>query len=377
MDRRGFVTTGMAAGLAGLTGAGGTAGLLERSGLWRMGKTLDDGTVRLSSNENPLGLSPSARQAVVDHIVHANRYPGDWSRPLVEALAERLGVGTDNLVMGAGSTEVLQMAVQAYQSPRAPMVIAEPTFEDVPRYQRPFAYGLVTVPLTKRLEHDVGRMRAAAGTGPSVVYFCNPNNPTGTVTRAADIDAWIADAPETTLFLLDEAYFEYADHPDYWSGLKWIGSKPNVVVVRTFSKIYGMAGIRLGYGVAHPETAQRLRSFICANNINVLAAAAGMASLEDGALVGRSIAVNDEAKAIATSTLDDLGLEYIPTQTNFIMHRINGDLQAYIGRMRDAGVRVGRPFPPMLEWNRVSFGLPEEMDRWADALKGLRAMGHV
>lgn len=377
MDRRGFVTSGMAAGLAGLTGAGGAAGLLERSGLWRMGKTLDDGTVRLSSNENPLGLSPSARQAVVDHIVHANRYPGDWSRPLVEALAKRLGVGTENLVMGAGSTEVLQMAVQAYQAPRAPMVIAEPTFEDVPRYQRPFQYNLVTVPLTKGLEHDVGRMRRAAGPGPSVVYFCNPNNPTGTVTKAAEIDAWIAEAPEATLFLLDEAYFEYADHPDYWSGLKWIESKPNVVVVRTFSKIYGMAGIRLGYGVAHPETAQRLRTFICANNINVLAAAAGMASLEDGALVGRSIDVNDKAKAIATSTLDDLGLEYIPTQTNFIMHRINGDLQAYIGRMRDAGVRVGRPFPPMLEWNRVSFGLPEEMDRWADALKGLRAMGHI
>ncbi|GMV08009.1 MAG: putative phenylalanine aminotransferase [Gemmatimonadota bacterium] len=377
MDRRGFVTSGMAAGLAGLTGAGGAAGLLERSGLWRMGKTLDDGTVRLSSNENPLGLSPSARQAVVDHIVHANRYPGDWSRPLVEALAKRLGVGTENLVMGAGSTEVLQMAVQAYQAPRAPMVIAEPTFEDVPRYQRPFQYNLVTVPLTKGLEHDVGRMRRAAGPGPSVVYFCNPNNPTGTVTKAAEIDAWIAEAPEATLFLLDEAYFEYADHPDYRSGLKWIESKPNVVVVRTFSKIYGMAGIRLGYGVAHPETAQRLRTFICANNINVLAAAAGMASLEDGALVGRSIDVNDKAKAIATSTLDDLGLEYIPTQTNFIMHRINGDLQAYIGRMRDAGVRVGRPFPPMLEWNRVSFGLPEEMDRWADALKGLRAMGHI
>ena len=377
MDRRGFVTTGMAAGLAGLTGTGSAAGFLGRTGLFRVGKTLEDGTVRLSSNENPLGLSPAARQAVVDHIVHANRYPGEWSAPLVQALAKRVGVDAESLVMGAGSTEVLQMAVQAYQSPRAPMVIAEPTFEDVPRYQRPFAYNLVTVPLTKTLEHDIGRMREAAGLGPSVVYFCNPNNPTGTVTKAADIDAWIADAPETTLFLLDEAYFEYAQHPDYWSGLKWIESRPNVVVVRTFSKIFGMAGIRLGYGLAHPETAQRLRSFICANNVNVLAAAAGLASLNDAELVGRSIKVNDEAKAIATSTLDGLGLEYIPTQTNFIMHRINGDLQAYIGRMREAGVRVGRPFPPMTGWNRVSFGLPEEMDRWADALKGLRAMGHI
>jgi histidinol-phosphate aminotransferase len=378
MDRRGFVTTGLAAGLAGVAGTGGTlTATLERSGLFRIGKTLDDGTVRLSSNENPLGLSPAARQAVIDNLVNANRYPGDWSRPLVEALARRVGVDTGNLIMGAGSTEVLQMAVQAYQTPRAPMVIAEPTFEDVPRYQRPFAYNLVPVPLTKGLEHDIGRMREAAGTGPAVVYFCNPNNPTGTLTRSADIDAWIADAPESTMFLLDEAYFEYADDPSYWTGLKWIESKPNVVVVRTFSKIFGMAGLRLGYGVAHPDTAQRLRSFICANNTNVLACAAGLASLDDGELMGRSVRVNTEAKRIATSTLDDLGLEHIPTQTNFIMHRINGDLQRYIGRMREAGVRVGRPFPPMTDWNRVSFGLPEEMDRWADALRGLRAMGHV
>ena len=378
MDRRGFVTTGLAAGLAGFAGAGGavTAGL-ERSGLFRVGKTLADGTVRLSSNENPLGLSPAARQAVIDNLVNANRYPGDWSGPLVQALAKHVGVGTDNLIMGAGSTEVLQMAVQAYQSPRAPMVIAEPTFEDVPRYQRPFAYNLIAVPLTKGLEHDLGRMREAAGRGPSVVYFCNPNNPTGTITRSSEIDAWIADAPESTLFLLDEAYFEYAADPTYWSGLKWIDTKPNVVVVRTFSKIFGMAGMRLGYGMAHPETAQRLRTFICANNTNVPACAAGLASLEDAGLVKRSVKVNDEAKAIATSTLDDLGLEYIPTQTNFIMHRINGDLQTYIGRMREAGVRVGRPFPPMTDWNRVSFGLPEEMDRWAEALRGLRAMGHI
>jgi histidinol-phosphate aminotransferase len=176
---------------------------------------------------------------------------------------------------------------------------------------------------------------------------------------------------------VDEAYFEYANDPLYWSGLKWIDTKSNVIVVRTFSKIFGMAGMRLGYGVAHPETAQRLRSFICANNTNVPACAAGLASLEDAGLMARSVRVNDEAKKIATSTLGDLGLEYIPTQTNFIMHRINGDLQAYIGRMREAGVRVGRPFPPMTEWNRVSFGLPEEMDRWAEALRGMRAMGHI
>ncbi len=379
MDRRGFVTTGMAASLAGLGGLGSAAPLFDRAAFWRVGKTLADGTVRLSSNENPLGLAPSARQAVVDAIVNANRYPGEWSAPVQAEIAKRLGVATENVVLGAGSTEILQMAVQAFPSPRAPLVLAEPTYEDVPRYRRPFAYEMITVPLGAGMAHDLGRMREAAEKGgrPALVYLCNPNNPTGTVTPSRNVDAWIADAPETTMFLVDEAYFEYVNDPTYWTALKWVGSKPNVIVARTFSKIYGMAGIRLGYGVAHPDTAGRLRDFICANNINVLASAAGMASMADEGLVARGVKVNGDAKAIAVGTLDDLGLEHLPTQTNFIMHRINGDLQAYIGRMREQGIRVGRPFPPMTEWNRVSFGLPEEMERWADALRSMRAVGHI
>ena len=131
MDRRGFVTTGMAASLAGLGGLGSAAPLLDRTGLWRVGKTLPDGTIRLSSNENSLGLAPSARQAVVDAMVNANRYPGQWSAPVQAALAKRLGVANENVVLGAGSTEILQMAVQAFQSPRAPLVLAEPTYEEV------------------------------------------------------------------------------------------------------------------------------------------------------------------------------------------------------------------------------------------------------
>lgn len=388
MDRRGFVTSGMAAGMAGLGGfgvaAGGAGGAaltraLEEAGLFRVGKTDPDGTVRLSSNENPLGLSPAAREAVVEALVNANRYPGEWATPVQEILSTRLGVKPESVVLGAGSTEILQMAVQAFTSPRAPLVLAEPTFEDVPRYQRPFAYEMTAVPLAADMSHDLGRMREVAERGgrPAVVYLCNPNNPTGTLTPSRDVDAWIAAAPETTVFLVDEAYFEYAEHPAYWSALKWVDSRPNVVVVRTFSKIYGMAGLRLGYGVAHPSTAQRLRDFICASNINVLASAAGLASMADEGLVARSLAVNSEARAIATSTLDGLGLEHLPTQTNFIMHRIHGELPAYIARMRAAGVRVGRAFPPMTGWNRVSFGLPAEMDRWAEALRGMRAAGEV
>ncbi len=380
MDRRGFVTAGVAAGLTSVTGGGAAlASLLAGRPGWAPGKTLPDGTVKLSANENPLGLAPAARQAVIDAIGHANRYPGDYREPLVEALARYVGVRPENLLIGAGSTEILQMAVQAFQGPGVPLVIAEPTFEDVPRYQRPLSYHLITVPLTADHQHDIGRMREAAEDTrrPAVVYFCNPNNPTGTVTDCADIDAWIADAPETTVFLMDEAYFEYADHPRYWSSLRWIEDRPNVVVVRTFSKIFGMAGMRLGYGVAHPDTAQRLREFVMQNNPNVLAAAAGVASLADEGLIQRSREVNKAAKQIVLETCAELGLETLPTQTNFIMHRIHGDLATYIERMREAGIRVGRPFPPMLEWNRLSFGLPEEQARWAETIRDFRRRGWI
>lgn len=380
MDRRGFVTSGMAAGLAGLGGAGGALGtLLRGGGVWTPGKTLADGTVRLSSNENPLGLAPAAREAVVESLVNANRYPFSFSGPLYEALAAHLGVAEENLTLGAGSTEILRMAVHAWQAPGIPLVVAEPTFEDVLDYQRPLSYDLVKVPLTADHAHDLGRMRdevKRAGR-PAVVYICNPNNPTATLTPSREVDAWIAEAPETVMFLVDEAYFEYADHPDYWSALKWIEDKPNVIVARTFSKIYAMAGLRLGYAVAHPTTIRRLDEFVCQNNPNIPANAAATASLADDGLIERSVAVNAESKEIVHTTLDELGLEYLPTQTNFIMHRVNGDLGDYRDRMAERGLLVGRDFPPMLAWNRLSFGLPDEMDRWASAIKDLRSMGQI
>ncbi len=378
MDRRGFVTSGMVAGLAGVAGTGSALGtVLERTPGWGPGKTLPNGDIKLSSNENPLGLAPAAREALVEAIVDANRYPGAYRDPLMAELARYLDVRPESITLGFGSTEILQVATHVFQGPNVPLVIAAPTFEDISDYQDTMPFEVVAVPLTDDLQHDVGRMREAASRRPSVVYFCNPNNPTGTVTSARDIDAWIADAPETTTFLMDEAYLEYVTDPAYRPALRWIEDKPNVVVIRTFSKIFGMAGLRLGYAVSHPHTAARLNEFTVQNSPNVLAGAAGKASLLDDGLVGRAVAVNAESKEIVHVTCDELELEYLPTNTNFLMHRINGDLQTYIGRMRESGILVGRQFPPMLEWNRLSFGLPDEMDRWASTIKDFRKKGWI
>ncbi len=378
MERRDFLRTGTLLGLTGL-GSGVTAPGSLGAALAPRRRTTD-GAVKLSSNENPLGLCAAAREAIVEHLDVANRYTSDMVAPLTERLASIYGVGTDQVVLGAGSTEVLQMAVQALAGPRAKLVIADPTFEDVTRYERTFAYELERVPVLADWSHDLDGMRsiAEARERPSVVYVCNPNNPTGTTTPSADVDAWIADAPESVFFLVDEAYYEYAEGaPGYHSALRWIEEKPNVLVVRTFSKIYGMAGLRLGFGLAHPGTISRLSDFKAQNNANALAIAAAQASLGDHEHVAASREVNRVALEMVHETLDDLDLAYLPSHTNFVMHRIDGDLRTYISGMRELGVRVGRPFPPMLDYNRLSLGLPEEMDAWSDAIRTMRSRGLV
>jgi histidinol-phosphate aminotransferase len=211
-----------------------------------------------------------------------------------------------------------------------------------------------------------------------LVYLCNPNNPTGTLTRCDEIDAWIGSVGEDVSFLIDEAYFEYAvTHPDYRTSLPWIESHPNVMVVRTFSKIYGMAGMRLGYGMAHPSTAAKLHALAGKNNANFLACTAALASLEDPDLVQRGIASNDQARDVLCATLDDLAVEYLETHTNFLMHRIRTDLDTYRKQMLEAGFAVGRPFPPMLTYNRVSLGLPDEMEQFCSVLRRFRERGWV
>jgi histidinol-phosphate aminotransferase len=373
MQRRTFFRTSIA---AGLMGAGSTT--LAPRFLDATPRFDPEKPIRLSSNENPLGISPMARQAIIEGMVDANRYPRGRGE-LIRALATKHGMPGDTFVVGAGSTEVLKMAVQALAAPGGTLVLAEPTYEDAPWYAGPFDIRLAKVPLLPDGAHDVERMRDAANaaTGPVLVYLCNPNNPTGTLTPSATIDAWIESAPENMYFLVDEAYYDYARDTRYWSALKWVPDRPNVIVARTFSKVYGMAGIRLGYAIAHPETAQHVRRFRVRNNANHFATVAGLASLQDPDFVRQSLDVNERGKAILYDCLEELGLAYMPSHTNFVMHRINGELQAYRQRMRELGIWVGRPFPPMLDHCRLSIGTPMEMEAFAEVLRSFRKEGWV
>jgi histidinol-phosphate aminotransferase len=336
--------------------------------------------IRLSSNENPLGIPPVARDAILGGLAEANRYPGASRQSVIRALAEKHGVTTGHIALGNGSTEILQMGLQARLDPALRLVAPVPTYEDIFEFAEPHPWiDLRGIPLRPDFAHDLTAMEEAAkgAPGPVVVYVCNPNNPTGSLTPVQDVEAWIRRAPESVHFIVDEAYFEFVASPGYRSLDRLASENPNLVVARTFSKVYGMAGMRLGYAVAHPDTARLLRSFAPGMNTNHLALVAASAALDDPAWVERSVAANLESRRTAYRVLDELGLEYLPSHTNFVMHEIQGDLREYIDRMAQAGIRVGRPFPPMLGYNRVSFGLPEEMARFAQTLREFRRRGWV
>ena len=368
MDRREFLQMGASAGLLGMAGV-----------RWSEAEPLTnpETTLWLNWNENPAGLSETVHKAAIEALSRAHRYPDRSRAELASIVAGLHGVGPENVVLGCGSTQILRSIVAANARERSRLVLAEPTFEAMVRYQNPFPYEVIRVPLDARFSHDIERMKRVVGKGSALVYLCNPNNPTATLTPSVEIDEWIRQAPESVLFAIDEAYYQYVEDPGYWSADKWVLERPNVVVTRTFSKIYAMAGLRLGYALAQGTSARRLREFMSADNASGVAVAAATASLADDRVVVTGRQMNQAAKAVVLSCLEGLGIESLPSHANFLMHRVPGDVKMYIQRMRERGIRVGRPFPPMLEFNRLSLGKPAEMEQWATTLRSFRAKGWI
>ncbi len=367
MNRRSFLRAGVAASWG--------AAVQSKPARAESAPTL----LRLNSNENTRGLSARCREAVIRALPDAGRYPFSQYEPFREVLARAHGLELQNVVLGNGSSEVIQMAIQALAlaRPGARVVMAAPTFDNVEGYARNGAE-IAKVPLTSDHSHDLARMREVAeASGPALVYVCNPNNPTATLTSSRLLDEWIDEAPPETAFLVDEAYFDYADAQAYHSALAWVRKRPGVVVTRTFSKVYGMAGLRLGYGLCHEATAARLEGWAADVNINHFAIAAGLTALQEHDYREESLRLNDRSREILTAALEELEIPYLPSHTNFMMYRVRGDLSLYIGRMREHGVLVGRAFPEMTDYNRVTLGLPGEMQRFVEVLREFRTRGWV
>jgi len=329
------------------------------------------GAILLNSNENPYGPAPSALDAMTKAESVAARYPDAAEERLIGVIAKMHDVEPDRVVLGCGSGEVLQMADMAFLGPGKKVVVAEPTFEAVLGYARVTKAEPVKVPLTADHRHDLPRMAAACDAGTGLVYVCNPNNPTGTIVTRDELAFFLERVPRSVAVVVDEAYHHFVDDPRYASAFEWIGKSPNLVLVRTFSKVYGMAGMRLGYAVASKENAEALRAHAAWSNANSAVLAAALASLAEPDHVSRQRSINRETRDWLCRELERDGRHYIPSHTNFIMVDVGGDVLPFIDSFRARRILVGRKFPSLPNWLRVSMGTRKEMEAFVDALRAI------
>lgn len=324
-----------------------------------------DGFVHLDSNENAYGPSKKTIEAIQAAISSANRYPFKQYDALTEKIAAFHRVSPDEIVLGCGSQEILRVTAQAFVSPGKTLIQASPTFETLGRYSEAVGAKVVSVPLNHEYAHDLpamGKQPNAAGT---LVYICNPNNPTGSLTPRQDIEAFIAKLPPTTTVLIDEAYHHFAGQSGaYISFLEQRVNDDRIIVARTFSKVYGMAGLRLGYAVATKQTAKRLGRFLTQDSVNGVVVTAAQAALDDQDSVQASVQRNTNDRQEFYNQCHGRMLKPIDSHANFVMmdtHRASADI---IEHFRKNKVLIGRRFPPMDRHIRVSLGTPDDMQQF-------------
>ena len=329
-----------------------------------------EGSVKLASNENSLGPSHVAVAALHAAVESVHRYPDGHAMVLRRKLADRLGISGESLVFGNGSSELLELLAKTFLGAGDEVVYAWPSFAMYPIVVQGMGATAVPVPLTDGLVHDLDAMAAAVGERTKLVIVCNPNNPTGTSVGGAAFDRFAEALPEDVVLVVDEAYGEYARRADFPDALAWVTRRPATIVLRTLSKIYGLAGLRVGYGVTDPELAGYLERARHPFNLNSLAQVAAVAALDDEAHVERSRELVARGIAYLTRELGALGIEVTESDANFILARTGPGV--YEPLLRE-GVIV-RPMAGfgLPEHVRVTVGLPEENERLVKALRRLR-----
>lgn len=325
------------------------------------------GSVKLASNENPLGPSPRAAEAIRKAAGRVHRYPDGACTRLRQALAERLGVGPGQIVFGAGSDELLELLAKAFLGPGDEAVFAWPSFAMYPIVTRGMGATAVQVPLDANLVHDLPALAAAVSERTRIVFVCNPNNPTGTSVGAEAFERFASSLPDDVVLAVDEAYVEYARRADFPDALAWVARRPGMVVLRTFSKIYGLAGVRVGYGVMDEELAGYLERARHPFNVSLLAEEAALAALGDDDHVERSRRVNAEGIAFLEKALGTLGIPTWPSDANFVLARTGAGAYERLLRL---GVIV-RPMAGfgLSDHVRITVGTAEENERLVKALQ--------
>lgn len=329
----------------------------------------EENVIRLSSNENPYGPSARALEAMTNSQRVASRYPDGLGRRIAEMIARYHQVDSGNVLLGCGSGEILRVADMAFLLSGKNVVVAEPTFEAVLSYARATHAEPVKVPLTPDYRHDLPKMAAACTEQTGLVYVCNPNNPTGTIVTRDEMTAFITRVPKTAAILLDEAYHHFVEDPHYQTGFELLGKVPNLIVVRTFSKVFGMAGMRLGYAVAEKDLIAKMREHVLSSNGNAAVLEAAAASLNDAQHVAEQRKLNNDTRRWLCGELDRDGRRYIPSQANFVMIEVGTDVKPMIEEFRKRNIEVGRKFPSLGAWLRVSIGKRAEMETFLRAFR--------
>jgi histidinol-phosphate aminotransferase len=329
--------------------------------------------VKLASNENPLGPSPRALEAASSALARAHRYPDGPAAALRAALAAHLGISSAQVVVGNGSTDLIDLLARAFLGHDDNAVISEHAFARFGQVVRARNGRARLVPM-RDFTHDLGAMAAAIDTHTRLVYVANPNNPTGTWNRRREVEALIDALPPEVLLVLDEAYFEYADDPDYPNGIEYVRAGAPLIALRTFSKVYGLAGMRVGYGVAAPEIVEAIDTIREPFNSNSLGQAAALAALGDREHVDRGVALNREEKPRLESELSRRGLATLPSLANFLSVDLRRDGALVFRRLLEKGIIV-RPLQAygMPNWLRVSVGTAEENALFLSALDAVLA----
>jgi histidinol-phosphate aminotransferase len=333
--------------------------------------------IRISSNENPLGPGKAALDAILGKFPEAGRYPFNSSpadSALVSAIAEKYKVKPENVVLGAGSQEILKSAMRAWVSPTKSLVTALPSFENCTSYAKKYNLPLTEVKVDSAMRLDVDGMIAAASTGNcGLVFFNNPNNPTATVhgsKTVTDMVERIRKASPDTVILIDEAYHDYVTDPSYASAMPLALSTPNVFVARTFSKAYGMAGMRIGYAIGMADTVKPLATLKMPYNVSVFGVAAAIASLNDPQHIADEQKRNTEVRAFTVKALQEMGAKPADSQGNFLFVDIGRPAKDFRDACAKQGVMVGRDFPPYEKTHcRISIGTMDEMKKAVDVFR--------
>ncbi len=325
------------------------------------------GPVRLSANENPFGMSPKAKAAVLAGWGEHSLYGLQSAGVLRAVFAKHVGVDPSNILITQGSSETLAVAALAFGLPGREVVTAWPTFEGLPRYAESIGATVHKVPLDANLGHDFAAMDTRITGAVNLVFVCNPNNPSSTIADNRTVRSFVSSAQHRAVVLVDEAYHDFVDDRSYSSMVDLVLKGENVIISRTASKVHGLAGLRVGFAIARPDIVQRMQPFMTGNpnGFGMQAAAASIEDTEYQAFVKQR---NREGRALLTSTLTAMGKRVAPSQANFVYFDTGMPVERVQASLRAKGFLVGRAFPPYTTWCRVSIGTPDDMTGLVAAL---------